>query len=128
MRIFLIAAFLVLSACAPSGATQSEPPRDESTVPTGPSVLDAKACTDRGGNWRRVCMRGNWSCVMPYADAGKVCRDKKDCTGRCQYQGKGDAMPPAGTPATGVCQRNSDPCGCFTEVRDGKVVGGLCVD
>jgi hypothetical protein len=128
MRIFLIALCLILSACAPSGANQSDPPRDESAVPGGgeASAGDAKACTDHGGSWRRVCMMGKWSCVKNYADAGKVCKDKKDCQGQCRYQGDRDLAP--GSPATGVCQRDSDPCGCFAEVRDGKLQHALCVD
>jgi hypothetical protein len=127
MRIFLIAAFLVLSACAPSSTSQADPPRDESTSPGGgASVRDAKACTDRGGSWRRVCLMGTWKCITTYADGGKSCKDKKDCTGQCRYQGD-EALAP-GSPVTGVCQRDSDPCGCFAEVRDGKLEGALCVD
>jgi len=129
MRIFLIAiaAFLALTACAPPpSSAQGEPPRDESTGLGGASAADAKACSDRGGTWRRVCLMGTWSCVMPYSDGGKSCKDKKDCQGQCRYQGDGVSAP--GTPVTGVCQRDSDPCGCFAEVRDGKLQPALCVD
>jgi hypothetical protein len=129
MRIFLIAVavILALGACAPpQSSAAGDPPRDQSTSPDGPSVADAKACSDRGGTWRRVCLMGTWSCVMPYSDGGKSCKDKKDCQGQCRYQGEGVLEP--GSPVTGVCQRNSDPCGCFAEVRDGKLQPTLCVD
>ena len=127
MRIFLIAVTLMFSGCAPAGSPQGDPPRDESTVPGvgETSIGDAKACTDKGGSWRRVCLMGTWSCVKPYPDAGKTCKDKKDCEGQCRYEG-GDLAP--GSPATGVCQHDSDPCGCFAEVRDGKLQHALCAD
>jgi hypothetical protein len=125
MRFLLILAALFLATCAPSTTSTSERPRDESTGPNS-SLRDAEACSNRGGTWRRVCLMGTWSCVMPYSDGGKTCSDKKDCQGQCRYEG-GESLAP-GAPAKGVCQRNSDPCGCFAEVRDGKLGHALCVD
>jgi hypothetical protein len=125
MRILFILCALLLGACAPSTTSQANPPRDESTSPNA-SVRDAEACSNRGGTWRRVCLMGTWSCVMPYRDAGKACSDKKECEGQCRYQGSEQLAP--GSPAKGVCQRDSDPCGCFAEVRDGKLQHALCVD
>ena len=125
MRIFFIVAALLLGGCAPSTTSSDERPRDESTGP-GTAVRDAEACSNRGGTWRRVCLMGTWSCVMPYGDGGKSCSDKKDCTGQCRYEGSESLTP--GSPAKGVCQRSSDPCGCFAEVRDGKIQPALCVD
>jgi hypothetical protein len=125
MRVLLILAALFLGACAPSTTASNDPPADGSTS-AGASVRDAEACSTRGGTWRRVCLMGTWSCVMPYRDGGKTCADKKDCTGQCRYEGSESLAP--GSPAKGVCQRNSDPCGCFAEVRDGKIQPALCVD
>ena len=65
------------------------------------------------------------ACVIPYADAGKICSDKSDCLGMCK------AAPGAivGDYATGTCQRDDqDFFGCYNEVRKGVVVGGMCFD
>lgn len=125
MRFLLILAALFLASCAPPPAPQSDPPRDESISPGG-SVQEAQACSKAGGTWRRVCLMGTWSCVMTHRDGGKTCKDKKDCKGQCRYEGSESLAP--GSTVTGVCQRNSDPCGCFAEVRDGKLQPALCAD
>lgn len=125
MRLLLILAVLIVGACAPSTTSPSDPPRDETTSPNT-TVRDAEACSNRGGTWRRVCLMGTWSCVMPYRDGGKACSDRKECEGQCRYEGSLTLAP--GSPAKGVCQRTSDPCGCFAEVRDGKIQPALCVD
>ncbi|EPX58743.1 hypothetical protein D187_003704 [Cystobacter fuscus DSM 2262] len=65
-------------------------------------------------------------CVIPYADAGKACRDGDDCQGSCRYTA--DGQPPADAPVTGTCQVSNDPCGCFATVEDGKLQAALCVD
>ncbi|OIQ69537.1 sulfide dehydrogenase [flavocytochrome c] flavoprotein chain precursor [mine drainage metagenome] len=87
---------------------------------------EAKACAAKGGKIQPVCMRGLPACVIPYRDAGKTCRDKADCQGRCLYQGERPADPE--TPVTGQCQATSNPCGCFAEVEHGHYLRGLCVD
>jgi hypothetical protein len=70
---------------------------------------------------------GQPACVVRYADAGKTCRDSKECQGaQCRFAGA--KMPPDGAPATGKCVAISDPCGCFALVEDGKVSAALCVD
>ena len=65
-------------------------------------------------------------CVLPYADAGKVCTDSDQCMGDCRLA-DGPSLP-SGTTATGVCQANTSPFGCFANVEDGKVDAALCVD
>jgi hypothetical protein len=110
----------LLAACAPTPA-----PADPQPVPVAQGP-DAKACAARGGRIQPVCMRGLPVCVIPYADAGKTCRDKADCQGRCLYQGERPADPEA--PVTGLCQATSNPCGCFAEVEHGRYLRGLCVD
>lgn len=61
-------------------------------------------------------------------DAGKTCRDGDECQGRqCRYKGK-ERPDWEGREATGKCLAYSDPCGCFTLVEDGKIMGTLCAD
>ncbi len=65
------------------------------------------------------------ACVTPYPDAGTACRDKSECGGLCLYEGEEDEI---GAEVFGQCQENDDPCGCFTEVVDGRLTPGLCLD
>lgn len=125
----LILSFVALLAagCAPaaqpSQGTSAGPGAQVSS--NGPRIPDAKTCAAQGGTVRPVCLMGNLACVITYADGGKTCTDKDDCLGQCRFEGK--PLPPGAT-AKGVCQRNSDPCGCYSEVIKGKVQPGLCVD
>jgi hypothetical protein len=73
-----------------------------------------------------VCRRQTPTCVINFADAGKACTDSDQCAGKCLYEG--DGPPPAGTPAAGKCQADSDPCGCSTELIGGVPQAGICVD
>ena len=87
--------------------------------------IDIQDCKRRGGEVRGVCMFGIPACVTPYADAGIACRDSSQCAGQCLYDGDDAGV---GTNATGVCQENDDPCGCFTEVWAGRITTTICSD
>lgn len=119
-----VVALIVTAACAQSApepqVSVGERPNAGQSAPP-----DAQLCSSQGGEVRRVCMLGRQMCVVPYPDAGKTCSDSSECGGRCLYDG--DAVQP-GTPVTGYCQKDNDPCGCFSEVEDGKLGGGLCID
>lgn len=86
--------------------------------------IDQEACRGAGGEVRQEGMLGMYRCVKPYADAGKACRSKSDCEGKCLATD--DAAPDA--EVTGACQANDSPFGCYAEVEDGKVTGAICVD
>ena len=117
---FLIVLAIGATACAQSKAAPKPPP-----APAATAEVDAQACAAQGGVVRKVCMRGIPRCVVPYSDAGKQCRDSDECQGRCLIDGKAGQV---GAPAVGYCQKEDDPCGCFTTVEDGKISSGLCVD
>ena len=90
-----------------------------------PAAADKKRCTDAGGRVQRVGLRGVYECVQTYPDAGKVCRDSSECLGDCRTT---DAEA-IGNPGTGTCQQVDVPFGCYAQVRNGVVDGGmLCVD
>ena len=118
MRALLLVFALVLVSCAP-------PPSTADVSSGGGGLNPTQACEAKGGSYRRVCLMGVWSCVMPYKDAGKACTDGDQCEGR-QCRLEGSAKP--GDSVTGACVRSSDPCGCFGLVEDGKSQGVLCVD
>jgi hypothetical protein len=64
------------------------------------------------------------ACVISFKDAGKSCSDSSECSGRCTTAM--GATP--GTAAKGTCTANSDPCGCFQLVVNGKADYSLCAD
>ena len=128
MRPILTLLCLILVACAPAvapatGGTDGD--GGPATAPVqSPHTLDAGQCTAAGGTMRPVCMMGTVQCVVPYADAGRTCRDGDDCQGDC----RAETMESQRGPVTGRCQANSDPCGCYANVEDGHVDAALCVD
>jgi hypothetical protein len=109
MRTLWMMAALVLGSCT-----------------RGHGVLDDRACAARGGLMRRVCENGFVTCVERYADAGKPCTDREQCLGRCLYEVT-DSPPPTES-VVGVCEHDTNPCGCFNLVVHGKVEPGGCLD
>lgn len=148
MRLLLAALALCLSAaCSGQKATEGAPQpdqteniadaNDEAVGGTGGeektiddlraeslAAIDQEACRADGGEVRQEGMLGMYRCVKPYADAGKECRSNSDCEGMCLSTG--DAL--VGEEATGTCQVNDSPFGCYAEVEDGKVTDAICVD
>ena len=88
------------------------------------AAIDQEACAAAGGEARQEGMLGMYRCVKPYADAGKACRSKSDCEGKCLATD--DAAPDADI--TGACQADDSPFGCNAEVEDGKITEAICID
>ncbi len=86
---------------------------------SGKNSDEANVCRQTGGNWQRVCLSGNYSCVKPYSDAGQSCASQGDCEGRCLQSPNGSG---------GVCQSNSNPCGCFSLYEAGQPQSSICID
>lgn len=107
---------LVLAAVLALAAPQAQP-RTSTTA----------ACAAKGGTVRPVCMSRTLTCVAPYPDAGRPCTDKSQCKGKCFLTGPYPRSPLT-TKVVGRCQRNDDPCGCFSTIVKGRVAGGICVD
>lgn len=124
-RTILTAAVFMLAACAQPAA----PTAPEGPVTNAPVKIDWQAaqtpeqCATLKGDWRPICMMGKPACVVTYKDAGKSCADSSECSGRCQTSG---AQP--GSETRGQCTANSDPCGCFQLVENGKAGYPLCAD
>jgi hypothetical protein len=123
-RMFVAGLALALAACA-----QPSVPAPDNPVVSGPEKvpsLDTEtACKAYGGNWQPVCLRGNPACVVTFKDAGKSCSDSSECSGRCTVT---PGSVPSGTQTRGACTPNSNPCGCFQLVVNGKADFALCVD
>jgi len=86
--------------------------------------IDQEACAASGGVVRQEGMLGMYRCVRPFADAGKACRSKSDCEGKCLATD--DATPDQDV--IGACQAEDSPFGCYAEVEDGKIQNAICVD
>ncbi len=119
MRILPLLVLLLLTACAPVSAPSS-PPVAPPTPPPSSAGPDDVACAARGGTIRPVCRMQRPACVIAYADGGKACTDGEQCEGRCVVLTEDAAKG-------GVCEADSDPCGCTTELIGG-VPSSICVD
>ncbi|MEM9599712.1 MAG: hypothetical protein AAF926_01695 [Pseudomonadota bacterium] len=96
------------------------PPVVEGTL----SPAERARCADRGGFVERAGLLGAERCTIRFSDGGQSCTDSSQCQGQCRT----DVSTPAGSAATGVCQKTDNPFGCFSEVRQGQAGPGLCVD
>jgi hypothetical protein len=123
IRAVLVMLTLALAAC-----TQPPPPSSQqASGPVKPPIIETQnACASYGGEWRPVCRMQKPACVIAFKDAGKSCGDSSECSGRCITASPGSVAP--GTATRGTCTTNSDPCGCFQLVTNGKADYTLCAD
>ena len=122
-----IRAFLAVLALALAACTQASPtPPTQTSGPVKPPIIETQnACASYGGEWRPVCRMQKPACVITFKDAGKSCSDSSECSGRCTVQ---SGSVQAGKETRGTCTANSDPCGCFQLVVNGKADYALCAD
>ena len=109
---------LVLLACV-------APQDDETTSGAGGADFgyseQAKAeCEAQKGSYARRGMLGNYTCAIPFADAGKSCSLPGDCEGQCRVE-----SPEA---TVGKCQATTDPFGCYSYIDEELQVVSICVD
>lgn len=129
-KLIIAAAFAALAACAPKTETAGTPttPVAEASAPVPGDSTDLTNCAARGGVIDTVGRLQRQVCRVPYADAGKTCSNKSDCTAHCILdREEGDSAPASG-PVTGKCQQYQMQFGCFSEVDGGKVKTTICVD
>jgi len=135
MRLTLmLSALLLLAGCTTTAADTSASSNGSAPVAgaTGAGgAADAAAaevdCAAVGGKLMPLGRLQRVQCVVPYADAGKRCRTKSDCSGQCLASGDAELVPR--TAATGVCQRDmSQNFGCRQRIDGGLAQGTICVD
>ncbi|MGE8237745.1 MAG: hypothetical protein ACN6PQ_15840 [Stenotrophomonas indicatrix] len=133
MRFHLFASLalgVLLAACS-STPPASEDAGTAATVADSPEAAAAYEeardvdCRAAGGTLQPLGRLQRVQCVIPYADAGKSCSSKSDCSGQCLAS----AEVTAGAVATGTCQRDvSQNFGCRQRIDGGRAQGTLCVD
>ena len=127
LKAVLLAAGLALAACSPTPAPEPAVPTPaEAPEPPPTMSISTSSCSSRGGQMQQVGRAQTWQCVVKYADAGKRCTDASQCEGQCEIAGNSGIAP--GTATAGVCQADSNRCGCRTTVKDGKAEATLCID
>jgi len=120
----LLSLLLAVAGCASTTAPGAAVPADGAATAT-PATLDAAACRQAGGALTPLGRLQRVQCVVPYADAGKACSAKADCTGQCLAQG--EVAP--GAKAQGLCQVDiSQNFGCRQRIDGGVALGTICVD
>ncbi|WP_313141126.1 hypothetical protein [Stenotrophomonas sp.] len=132
MRLRFLASLALaalLSACSstPPAADAAAQPAAADTPEATEAYQEARDvdCRAAGGTLQRLGRLQRVQCVIPYADAGKACSSKRDCSGQCLATGEAEA----GVVATGTCQRDvSQNFGCRQRIEDGKAQGTICVD
>ena len=120
----MLSLMFVLAGCS----TASHPTDTTAATPgTEAAVADAASCAAAGGEMRPLGRLQRVQCVKPYADAGKACRAKTDCTGQCLAGGETELV--AGAKARGICQTDvSQNFGCRQRIDNGVAQGTICVD
>lgn len=126
MRLTLpLSLLLALTACSSTPATTGT--ATATPAATTPAPTDAAGCAAAGGELKPLGRLQRVQCVVPYADAGKACSAKADCTGQCLASG--ERAIAAGSRATGVCQADiSQNFGCRQRIDAGVAQGTICVD
>lgn len=86
----------------------------------GNHVKSDAACKALKGRWYE--QKGYESlCVLPYPDAGKVCKSSKECVGHCIAPVTNDPV------VQGTCQRDDSPDDCGRpHFEHGKVIYFNC--
>jgi len=93
----------------------------------GNHIKSKKKCVKKGGTWFEE--KGYYAyCVLPYADAGKLCKNSKDCIGHCILPL--DKKTLGGKPLEkgyGICQLNDDPDDCARpHFKNGEIIYFNC--
>ena len=132
MRLRFLASLVLgvlLAACSstPPATDAAAQPAAADTAEATQAYQEARDvdCRAAGGTLQPLGRLQRVQCVIPYADAGKTCSGKRDCSGQCLATGETEA----GVVATGTCQRDaSQNFGCRQRIEDGKAQGTICVD
>lgn len=129
MKLLILLATVAFFACAAladespyfaPGVIDRVPIGKERT--RGNKIHSATECSKRGGEW--FSGKGYAYCVLPYRDAGTLCRNSKECIGHCTMPLNKKTLDGHPLPeGLGLCQLNDtvDDCGRH-HFENGKVI------
>lgn len=89
---------------------------------------DQVSCEARGGKWGPVGLGPTATCNLPTKDAGKPCRDRKDCESLCVATLTPSQQKKFPVQTSGRCAAWQRNAGCIAAVEDGWVHAIVCVD
>ena len=118
---------LLVLAISVAGCSLSEPVKTQSES-TGPT---SAVCKKQGAYLESRGMFGTPVCVKKFADAGRVCSSKSECSGNLCVIEDIEGHPPlpkVGELASGQCVADNALFGCQASIDRGKVVETVCVD
>ena len=84
-----------------------------------------EACKANSGEWGVAGRAQLNMCILSASDAGKSCSDASQCDVDCLAESR---IGQEGGDAVGRCSATTNPFGCRTHIKDGKVAMTLCVD
>jgi hypothetical protein len=125
MRLLGVVLVVVICAGCQSWRDRQMESRHDRYRATALAKIDQPACQAKGGHIRSFGMFGTPVCAVPFPDGGTPCSGKSDCAGKCLTD---SSVLPVGTPSSGLCQRDDHLDGCWSEIVEGKINGGWCVD
>ena len=131
MRLTLMLSLILALAGCSSAPTAGDAAAENVPATTAAADnadnADAARCAAAGGELKPLGRLQRVQCVVPYADAGKACSAKAECSGQCLAQGETELV--AGSKARGVCQTDvSQNFGCRQRIDNGVAQGTICVD
>lgn len=88
------------------------------------SVEDRLRCLVSGGKVEVAGILGAERCTLSYRDGGQVCTDSSQCEGDCRAPINANDQ----NSASGTCQMNDNPFGCYASVENSQTGPALCVD
>ena len=100
--------------------------KEERTPPN--NINSKEVCFKKGGEWFEDKHYNYRFCVIPYPDAGKLCKNSKDCLGHCIWPLNGKALDDKILEkGYGICQLNdhTDDCG-RPHFENGEIIYFKC--
>jgi hypothetical protein len=146
LRLFLFAAALLALATpaaaggwwacrngAWAGVGAPAHPRPTRACGERPAIPKTEAdCRAHGGHWGRAGLFPQPICVLPTADAGRICGDRGECEGLCLADPTPDERrriaARESVEVIGRCTPKRPVFGCMYIVAEGRVRGRLCAD
>ena len=92
------------------------------------SIEEQASCKSAGGEYVEKGSLGFYTCEIIYPDGGKECRDMTECEGKCLSEKPVSFNADFNRNRTGKCQSTNEDYGCLSELHNGVLTPGICLD